>query len=245
MTTYTAIIVDDDETSLLILNDLLKTFTENIIVLGVAKNLDEAYKLYTKYRPQILFLDIYLGNNETTFTLINKFNITKSEIIFITNNKKFALQAINVNPIAFLIKPLKAETFLQVIVKVTNVIDSKLQHAKNGSLNQLNIIGIPNHNRIDLINVEDIIYIKADGRYSEFYIKNDKFIVATRNLGDFEKILDQKLFFRIHNRYIVPITSIIEINKNKGTFSCEIINGITLPIAKRRVKLLYHFLGMR
>ena len=91
---------------------------------------------------------------------------------------------------------------------------------------------------------EDIIYFKSESRYTNFYLNNGKRLMATKNIGDYEKILDTSVFFRIHNRYIINLRHVQNINKAAGNY-CEMSNGDLLPIAKRRQDQLLRFLGLK
>ena len=96
-------------------------------------------------------------------------------------------------------------------------------------------------NKTSIIKQEDIVFCKSDGRYTTFYLKNKEELVASKNLGTFESILDGSTFFRIHHSYIVNIEYVVSIIK-KTCYYCEMINNINLPVAKRRQESLNKFL---
>ncbi len=80
----------------------------------------------------------------------------------------------------------------------------------------------------------DIMYCKAEGKYTRFFLSNGETIVSSRNIGDYElRILDVNNFFRVHNSYVVNMRYLSRINKLDGT-SCEMINGEQVPVSKRR-----------
>jgi len=108
---------------------------------------------------------------------------------------------------------------------------------------QKNIIAVSSADNIDLIVPDDLLYLEADGNYTTFHLFNKSTIISSRNLGNYEKLLDSDLFFRIHNKFIVNINMVKSISTSSGSY-CEIINGKKLPIAKRRKVDLYRFLNL-
>ena len=102
------------------------------------------------------------------------------------------------------------------------------------SFNQTNeYLAVSSLDKIELIHMSEIIFCKADGKYTYFFMLDGKKIMSSRNLGEYSNILDKNYFFRIHHSYIINLRYIIKISKKDGYF-CEFPNGIILPVAKRR-----------
>jgi len=104
-------------------------------------------------------------------------------------------------------------------------------------------ICVSSADKIDIIKVKNIVFCKSDGRYTTFFTSDGKKIVASKNLGEYEKELNSKNFFRIHKSYIVNVNFVVKINKKDGIL-CELLNGISLPVSSRKQTLLYEFLGL-
>ena len=111
------------------------------------------------------------------------------------------------------------------------------QDYKVNSVNSINqnidYIAISSQEKIDLIQMQDIIYCQADGKYTIFHLINGRKITSSRNLGEYNTILDSNYFFRIHHSYVINLKHVIKISKRDGYY-CELIGKIILPIAKRR-----------
>ena len=102
---------------------------------------------------------------------------------------------------------------------------------KKQPLNYLTVSGM---DRVDFIQPEDIIYLKSAGRYTEFYLQDKKRkIISSRPIGEYETILPQDRFYRIHNSFLINLGALININKKAGNY-CELTNGVSLPISRRR-----------
>lgn len=124
------------------------------------------------------------------------------------------------------------------------------QNQKINSINILNSFNQPNEfvaisslDKIELIPMSEIIFCQADGKYTNFFLINGKKIMSSRNLGEYSTILDN-YFFRIHHSYIINIRHISKISKKDGYF-CELLNGIVLPVAKRRQEEFNKFIKLK
>lgn len=243
-----ALIFEDDSISSHLLKSEVSKHFKDIKINGIARNLKEGIELYNHYKPNILFLDIFLGN-ESIFSFldnldINEVNDLNIQIIFITSSKDNAFEAIKYNPTGFILKPLCLENIKKPINKAINKLHSFNQIDLSHKGITKKIIAIPYVDKIELIKSEEIIFCEANGRYTKFHLINGDTKMASRNLGEYEKSLDGNLFFRIHHSYLVNILMIHHINKTDGNY-CHLINHKTLPIAKRRQERLYKFLNLK
>ena len=94
-----------------------------------------------------------------------------------------------------------------------------------------------------MIKLAEIVYCKAEGKYTEFVLINKQKILSSKNLGEYSSILMSNQFFRIHHSYVVNIKQILKITKKDGLY-CEFANGISLPVAKRRQEEFVKFLKL-
>ncbi len=249
MNEYKTLIVDDDIENINILKTYINKFTPNLNIVGQALNVNDAISEYLTTKPQILLLDIELGN-DTIFSFIDTLDKIEGEIIFISSHPEFGVKAVNYNVTGFIVKPINSNQLKKIINKAIGNIERK---KANDTLNQKKIvnplnypvnIAIPSVDKIELIAIKDCAFLEAEGKYTFFHLNNKKKKIASRNLGEYEKIIDPKLFFRVHHRYLVNINSIINIHKTDGTY-CELITGNNIPIAKRRQEEFFKFLKLK
>ncbi|MBB3123355.1 two-component system LytT family response regulator [Mesoflavibacter sabulilitoris] len=248
MQNYTALIVDDEIENCDLLKLYIKKYCKSVETLYIAQDIESAIEQYLEHYPDILILDIELENNTNSFQILEQIPNTNVEIIFVTSHKDYAIQAINsVKTAAYLIKPIKPTELIIAIDKTIKNIEAKQNADAIKSTKQeqySEFVAIPSSNKIDIIHPEDIVYIEADGRYTIFHLTSGSHKIASRNLGEYEKLLDPQLFFRIHHGYIVNLNMVININKSAGNY-CELLNGKALPIAKRRQEKLHRFLRIK
>ena len=186
--------------------------------------------------------------------LAKKTSIVLPHVVFLSENDKNALKAIQYKPLDYIIKPHSSEDFEASVKKACRELEvelSKINGNKNGSASisssskTLNFVAIPNRKKIELIKVENIIYLESDGRYTHFHLTTDnKVLTSVKNLGEYEKLLDNPSFFRIHNGYIVNLLHVDNIYRSDGNY-CILQSGKALPIAKRRISDLESYLKLK
>ncbi|WP_452225629.1 LytR/AlgR family response regulator transcription factor [Lacinutrix chionoecetis] len=248
-----AIIIDDEINNVDLLVHFLNQYCPEVNIIGKAVTRTEGVKLINKLEPQLLFLDIMLDQG-TGFDLLEEVSFTQTKIIFVTAFDEYAIKAFKYNAVDYILKPIEIDNLIQAVKRATKDIENdnfterhKVQNLYKSVTNNntpLNVIAIPSTEKIDFVKVDDIIYIKSEGRYSIFNLKDKKQIVATKNLGEYETMLDANTFFRIHNSYLVNLTKVTSINKAGGNY-CVMENEEELPIAKRRQDQLHRFLKIK
>ena len=247
MKRYKTLIIDDDAENINILKIYLKKYCPAIELVGEANNVNDGVREYLKNKPEILLLDINL-ENDTIFSFIDAIGKIEGEIIFISSHTEFGVKAVNYNVTGFIVKPINVTDLQQKINKAVFNIETKLAHenlvAKRNEDDYPLNIAIPSITKVELISIESILYLEAGGKYTVFHLTGNKEKIASRNLGEYEKILNPKNFFRIHHRFLVNIKMVVNIHKTDGNY-CELINGKNLPIAKRRQDLFTKFLRLK
>ena len=251
MTNYTALLLDDEVENIDLLEIYLKKYCDIFCTIYKATTLEEAISLCLEHKPDILFLDINLGEEKNSFTLLDNCVTDDNEIIFISSYNEYALKAIKKNACAYMMKPIVPSELVQAVNKAVKNIENKKVLKTAKTLNKEafatneNIIAIASIEKIDLIQVNDIAYCQADGRYTNFFLKNGSEYTSSRNMGEYEHLLLQHHnFFRVHHKYIVNIKAISSVNKKDGYY-CELKNGKTIPIAKRRQEAFNKFLRLK
>ena len=109
----------------------------------------------------------------------------------------------------------------------------------------INYLPIQQKNEIKLLLVEDIIYIQADNVYSTVFTENKKFLTYF-SIGYLEKKLNKNNFFRIHRSYIINITYIEKIIKEKNLYVTQMkFYNTKLPVSRSKVKEFSSFIGLK
>ncbi|RQO70126.1 DNA-binding response regulator [Pedobacter sp. KBW06] len=237
------IIVDDEEFARSSLYFLLQENCEGIHISGIAKSVAEARQLLVNNKIDLIFLDIAMPG-ENGFDLIPQAQISKSHVIFTTAYDQYALRAIKANALDYLLKPIDIDELKLAVEKAGKYIAlNKKEHNRNENLqnlavhlserNEIRKISLPNGQGYSLINIDDIIHIEADSNYSIFHLANKETITVSKVLKEYEEILPEQQFVRIHKSSIVNLNYLKEYNSKNGM---EVIlkNGEKIAVSRRR-----------
>lgn len=247
MKKYKTLIIEDDIENIQLLKIYLNKYYPAIEVVAEAMNIAKGVTEYLRTKPDLMLLDINLGNDDV-FSFLDSIGKTANEIIFISSHASYGVKAVNYNVTGFLLKPIVIAEFKKIINKAIFNIEAKrnvLENiTKDSNIEYPAMIAVPSLKKVDLLAVNTIEYLEADGKYTIFHQTTKKEKIASRNLGEYEKNLNPKVFFRIHHRFLVNTNKIANIHKTDGNY-CELINGKTLPIAKRRQDDFSKFLRLK
>lgn len=238
-----AIIVDDEEFARSSLYFLLQENCENIQISGIAKSVTEARGLLASHKVDLIFLDIAMPG-ENGFELIPHVQGSKTHVIFTTAYDQYALKAIKANALDYLLKPIDIDELKAAVEKAVRHIElnnnstNRNENLKNLSENlsnrgEIRKISLPNGQGYTLISIDDIIHIEADSNYSIFYLNNRESITVSKVLKEYEEILPQNQFVRIHKSSIVNLNYLKEYNSKNG-LEVMLKNGTKIAVSRRR-----------
>ena len=238
-----AIIVDDEEFARSSLYFLLQENCENIHIAGIAKSVAEARNLLINNTIDLIFLDIAMPV-ENGFELIPAAQTANASVIFTTAYDQYAIKAIKANALDYLLKPIDIDELKEAIDKAIKFIGlNKAENNRNESLKNLTNdlsertgikkITLPSGQGYRLVDLNDIIHIEADSNYSVFHLSNLEKIAVSKVLKDYEEILPEDTFVRIHKSSIVNLFYVREyINKNG--LQVVLNNGELITVSRRR-----------
>ena len=250
MKKITTLIVEDDYKSQELLLHLVSKYCLAIEVIGVASTLEQSIELINNLKPQLVLLDIHL-NTDLSFELFDKVDFAEFETIFTTAYNEYALKAFKHQAVDYILKPIVIDELVNAVEKCIKRIDEKKSFESRNFLETIKkqkpnseYLSIFSLGKVDVIKKENIVFCKSDGSYTTFYLRTNEEFVSSKNLGWYEELLENDYFFRIHHSYIINLDHLITITKKEG-YSCEMINNISLPIAKRRQESLRTFLRLK
>ncbi|MFV5687831.1 LytR/AlgR family response regulator transcription factor [Flavobacterium sp. ZT3R25] len=252
MTPINAIIITEEKDTLIILK---KFEEENFMIIKIiadALSTIAGINIIKLTKPDVIFLDIIL-KDDTFFEMLEQLEFSIPKLIFISEQEHYAVKAFKHNAIDFILKPIDFNAIILAVYKVIKRIEMECSY-QNQKINNINILNSFNQNneylavssldKIELIHMSEIIFCKADGKYTYFFLLNGKKIMSSRNLGEYSNILDNNYFFRIHHSFIINLRHISKISKKDGYF-CEFSNGTILPVAKRRQEDFNKFIKLK
>ena len=238
-----AIIVEDEAISRDILRNYLQKYCPQVTLIGEASNIDDALVLIRNQRLDLVFLDVEMpfGN---AFDLLDKVGDRSFETVFVTAYGHYAIEALNSHASYYLLKPISIDELIKAvdhvieIKKKENALQEELavQHIANGNEK----ITIPTQEGFEVLQVQHILYAKADDNYTELYLSDGKRKVVSKTLKYFEDLLKQFAFARVHKSYVVNVNEVVKYNKGKGG-SVLLSNGKEVMVSASKKKELLSF----
>ncbi len=238
-----AIIVDDEEFARSSLYFLIQENCENVNIVGIAKSVSEARNLLNQQAIDLIFLDIAMPK-ENGFELIPAAQAANASVIFTTAYDQYAIKAIKANALDYLLKPIDIDELKLAVDKAKKFINlNKTENNRNESLKNLandltertsiKKITLPSGQGYRVVDIEDIIHIEADSNYSVFNLSNLEKIAVSKVLKDYEEILPENTFVRIHKSSIVNLKYVKEFTTKNG-LQVVLNNGELITVSRRR-----------
>ncbi|MBL0146149.1 MAG: response regulator transcription factor [Chitinophagaceae bacterium] len=235
----TCIIVDDEAKNIKLLENMLSMHCPAVKILATTPDAKNGLLLIDELQPQLVFLDIEMPHLNG-FDLLKQLEPINFEVIFVTAYSHYAVEAFEHHATGYVTKPINTEKLIAAVTTAEKRIEEKninknlftiLEH--NSKQAAPNKIPLSTTNGLIFVKVADIMYCESSGNYTNFYLCDDKKIVVSRHLGEYEKLLPEADFTRIHDKYIIHLTYIKEYIKGSGG---EVVleNGKEIPVATRR-----------
>lgn len=234
------LIIDDEKLSRDILEILILEHCPEINIISKCSSAREARLLIETKKIDLVFLDIAMPI-ENGFDFLDSIPNRKFSVIFITAYNQFALNAIKANALDYILKPIdfnelklsvkKAMYAFSNSIKDLNI-DNILNQVKANSRNVSNLSVLVN-GEYRIINVLDINFFEASNNYSVVHMINNDQHVITKTLKEFNKILSEDQFIRIHKSYLVNKDAIHSYTRDNG-ISVVLNNGRRLPVSRRK-----------
>jgi len=209
---YTAVIIDDEEKQRAMLLKKISQLEPQIEVVGQAGDAESGAELIRESSPQIIFLDIRMPKG-SGFDMLERLGGVSQEVIFITGFDLFALQALKISAVDYLLKPVPDEELSEAIQKAIERIRNKekvqnfelLEHNIKYQSDQRSKIALPGVNSVDLVEIAQIIRCEGEQRYTRLYLVNGASLLSSYNIGVFVELLDGYKFIPTHKSHLVNL----------------------------------------
>ena len=236
-----AIIIDDEQHCVDVLSAMLtKKFALEIELIGAASSAAAGKQLIASKKPALVFLDVEMPN-ETGLDLLMSLDKIDFEVIFTTAHEHYALKAIKLNALDYLLKPFSVEDLENAIEKCvqkrSNSFNAEALKSLIGNLRspamETKKIGLPTGNGIRFVNIKDISHIESENNYSHFFFTDKTKLIVSKTLKEFEDLLEGYHFFRIHNSHLVNLAYVQSFLQKDGDYII-LTDGSKLEVSRRR-----------
>jgi two-component system LytT family response regulator len=234
----TAIIVEDMPDALQLLQRDIHANHQDIEIMDTAQSVVEAAKLLRKNQPDILFLDIMLGDG-TGFDILEIVPDLTSKIIFVTASDEFAIRAFKFAAIDYVLKPYSQEDLALAIQRAKEQLKPNkerldiLKDTLAAPERKPDKISLHTLDKIIIVGLNDIVRCESDSNNTMFHLKDKRKIFVTKTLKYFSVMLKGYEFLRIHQSHLVNLQYISEYIKTDGGY-LMLKNGENVPVSVRK-----------
>lgn len=228
------IIIEDEDRGANVLLQIVSNSFKELKYEGRAGTVEQAVSLIREKNPDLIFLDVELPDG-TGIDILRQFESRNFKVIFTTAHDHYALSAIKFAAIDFLLKPLSIEETKAAVDKVLQQSQSERleQLIKSPDSGKLKRLALPTLEGFAFIELEDLVYLAAEGSYSVLHTADGTKYVVSKSLKEYEELLEPQGFFRIHHSHIVQLGKIRKYVKGNGGY-VVMKNGISLDVSARK-----------
>jgi two-component system, LytTR family, response regulator len=225
----TAIIVDDELHGRENLRMIIDTYCHEVNILGTASSVVNAIKLVKLHNPDVVFLDINMPVLDG-FDFLEEFDERDFMAVFVSAYEEFGIKAIKAGAVDYILKPVNIKELKLTVKKLLSI---KNKMGSPAQINESNKLIIPSAHGFNVFVIDEIIRFEAEGCYTKVVTKNGKSVIVSRILKDFEEILPENKFFRIHKSHIVNLSQIKDYSKLSGN-QVTMTDGSKIEISRRK-----------
>lgn len=233
------VILDDEVRGSSLLLHKLRVFPDLIDVQRIFNDPQQALNEIHQIKPDILFLDVEMpGMNG--FQFLENLGHFDFEVIFVTAYNIYTLDALRVNALDYLLKPVNPDELACALNKLHARIESKRKLAQLAPQNERptqSRLALPTVEGIYFVKKEEIIKVEAMSNYSVFNMVTGSKIIVSKTLKEFESQLEEEQFVRVNRSAIVNLDYVVRYRKGDGG-TLELIDGSEIEVSASRKNIL-------
>ncbi|MEM1319983.1 MAG: LytTR family DNA-binding domain-containing protein [Bacteroidota bacterium] len=242
----TAVIIDDMPQAIATLREDLAAYCPEVELLGTADGVVSGAKLLRQAPPDVVFLDIELQDG-TGFDILELLPDLSSQIIFTTASDAFAIKAFRFSAVDYLLKPIDPDELMAAVAKLGHApaaprerLDLLLDTLKGGQTPRR--LALHTLEKIHIVDIPNIIRCESSGNYTHFHFADGRQLLVTRTLKEFDQLLQEHRFLRVHQSHLISIDQIKEYVKVDGGY-LVMRDGTAVPVSTRKKALVVKLLG--
>ncbi|HEX6179923.1 MAG TPA: LytTR family DNA-binding domain-containing protein [Chitinophagaceae bacterium] len=238
------ILVDDEPRGLNTLRKLLQEYCPDLSVVAEAMDANAAKEKIEELDPQLVFLDVSLAG-KTSFDVLKQLKKIEFEIIFVTAHDGYALQAFQYSAVDYLVKPIDEDLLVSAVKRAvkritTNSISENLSTllyniGKPGLAEKMKLC-IPSLQGFQVVELSQILFCEASGSYTNFHFVHQPLICSAKPIHEYEEMLADSGFIRIHKSYLVNLLHIHTYIKGEGGMVI-LSNNKEIQVSRRKKDL--------
>ncbi|HEV7783379.1 MAG TPA: LytTR family DNA-binding domain-containing protein [Chitinophagaceae bacterium] len=236
-----AILVDDEPRGLNALKKLLQAYCPEVKIIAECSDAESAKEKIELLEPQLVFLDISLPR-KNSFDMLAELEAVNFEIIFVTAHNEYTLQAFHYSAVDYLMKPIDEDLLADAVRRaskrisgntINNNVTTLLHNLQKTQTPHEMKLCIPSVKGFQLVDIKNIIFCEASGSYTHFHFTDKPMLCSARVIHEYEELLSDAGFARIHKTFLVNLLHVKEYLKGEGG-SVVLSNGKIVEVSRRK-----------
>ena len=234
---YKTVIVDDEQNSVAVLERLLEMYCPELEIIQTFNNPKTALEYINKVSPDLIFLDIQMPFM-TGIELVKKISLENTHVIFTTAYDQYAIDAIKLAAVDYLLKPIDIDDLKKAIQKLNeeNNREDEIQKLEH-FLDEYNKpsrkkLVVQLQNKTLFLEISEILYLEADSNYTTIFMDGGNKHLTSKTIKYFQEKLEGYNFFRPHQSFLININYIREYDKSESIIALS--NGKNIPVSKNK-----------
>lgn len=228
-----AIILDDEERGSALLSRKLEAFGQELQVSAIFNDPFKALSKIVELNPDVLFLDVEMpGLNG--FQFLEKLGSFKFQVIFTTAYDTYTLEALRLSAVDYLVKPIDEDELHTAIFRLKKRVADYLK--RNPAADQSsapNRLALSTAEGVYFVNKASIMRVEAMSNYSTFYLQDQKKIIVSKTLKEYEDILKDRCFLRVNRSVIINLDYVAKYKRGDGG-TLEMTDGTEVEVSPSR-----------
>jgi len=225
----TAIIVDDELHGRENLKKIIESYCPELEILGMAESVLKAKLIVAELKPDVVFLDINMPVLDG-FDFLKEYDERNFMVVFVSAHEEFGISAVKAGATDYLLKPVNIKELKQTVKKLLSEHNKAITVQISQDIDKL---VIPSSHGFNVLVIDDIIRLEADGSYTTVIVKGGKNTVVSRTLKEFEDSLPKEKFFRIHKSHLINIQCIKDYSNLSGNL-VTMTDGSKVELSRRK-----------
>ncbi len=236
-----AVIIDDIPEAIKVLSEDIQEYCNNIEIVGSANGVVAGAKLIKAEKPDLVFLDIQMPDG-SGFDLLEILDDTNFKLIFTTASDEFAVKAFKFSAIDYLLKPIDPDDLVQAVSKIQDQINptERLQVLKT-NLDTPKKLALNTVDKIHIVDISDIVRLESNINYTKFYFDDNSKLLVTKTLKEFDKLLSDQGFIRVHQSHLIAKNQIKAFLKQNGEIQLK--DNSKIPVSTRKKGVLMEMIS--
>ncbi|MEO9483929.1 MAG: LytTR family DNA-binding domain-containing protein [Ekhidna sp.] len=237
---YRALIVEDEKKARNLLGKLISSECPDLEIIDEAESVQEAIEKIKASKPDIIFLDIQLGE-ERSFSILKEINHAEHKIIFVTAFEQYAVDAFRFSAVDYILKPVDPDLLVGAVERATQQLEDEdlksnldvLVHNLSEDDRKHKKLVLSTMDMVHLVELNEIIWCQSEGNYTNFGLINGNTLLISKTLKEYDAQLSGYGFMRVHKSYLVNLDHLSAFHKKEGGFLI-MSDGAKIPVAVRK-----------